>query len=149
MKGQSALEYLITYGWAILVILVVLAVLWYYGIFNPSKWAGEMVTSGSAFQASVVNTNLKNASLGLTLNNIAGVPLTVNSITVTGDVTAASCLVNMSAAAGATVTLPSCTTATTVPIGNLAKFTVSVNYDVTGGQAGKTDPLEFSVKVSA
>jgi len=38
MKGQTALEYLITYGWAILVILVVLAVLWYYGVFNPVKW---------------------------------------------------------------------------------------------------------------
>lgn len=38
MKGQSALDYLVTYGWSILVILVVLAVLWYYGIFDPDKW---------------------------------------------------------------------------------------------------------------
>jgi len=41
LKGQTALEYLITYGWAIIVILVVLAVLWYYGIFTPSKWQGQ------------------------------------------------------------------------------------------------------------
>jgi hypothetical protein len=147
MKGQSALEYLITYGWAILVILVVLAVLWYYGIFNPSKWAGEMATSGSAFQTSVVNTNLKATSLGLTLNNIAGSALTVNSITVTGDVTAASCAVGQNVSAGATITLPSCTTATTVPAGTLAKFTVSVNYNVIGGQQGKSDALEYSIKV--
>jgi len=33
MKGQTALEYLITYGWAVLIILVVLAVLYYYGAF--------------------------------------------------------------------------------------------------------------------
>ena len=38
MKGQTALEYLIVYGWAILVILVVLAVLWYYGVFDINKW---------------------------------------------------------------------------------------------------------------
>ena len=45
MKGQTALEYLITYGWAILVILVVLAVLWYYGIFTPAKWSGVKIPS--------------------------------------------------------------------------------------------------------
>jgi len=44
LKGQTALEYLITYGWAILVILVVLAVLWYYGVFNPSKWQHQCPT---------------------------------------------------------------------------------------------------------
>jgi hypothetical protein len=38
MSGQSTLEYLVTYGWAVLVILVVLAVLWYYGIFDGAKW---------------------------------------------------------------------------------------------------------------
>jgi len=38
------MEYLITYGWAILVILVVLAVLWYYGIFNPAKWEKQCPT---------------------------------------------------------------------------------------------------------
>jgi len=44
LKGQTALEYLITYGWAILVILVVLAVLWYYGVFNPNKWEKQCPT---------------------------------------------------------------------------------------------------------
>jgi len=34
-KGQTAMEYLMTYGWAILVIMVVLAVLFYLGILNP------------------------------------------------------------------------------------------------------------------
>jgi len=34
-KGQSAMEYLMTYGWAILVIIVVIAVLFYIGVLNP------------------------------------------------------------------------------------------------------------------
>lgn len=34
-KSQAALEYLITYGWAILGILVVGLVLWQFGAFNP------------------------------------------------------------------------------------------------------------------
>ena len=35
-KGQTAMEYLMTYGWAILIIMVVLAVLFYLGVLNPT-----------------------------------------------------------------------------------------------------------------
>ncbi len=38
-KLQSAMEYLMTYGWAILIIAVVLGVLYYLGIFNPYYFA--------------------------------------------------------------------------------------------------------------
>jgi len=33
MKGQTAMEYLMTYGWVILIILIVALVLAYYGIY--------------------------------------------------------------------------------------------------------------------
>ena len=39
MKSQAAMEYLMTYGWAILVIAVVLAALYSLGIFNPNTFA--------------------------------------------------------------------------------------------------------------
>ena len=35
LRGQSAMEYLMTYGWAILVIIIVIAVLFYIGVLNP------------------------------------------------------------------------------------------------------------------
>ena len=38
MKSQAAMEYLMTYGWAILVIAVVLAALYSLGIFNPNTF---------------------------------------------------------------------------------------------------------------
>jgi hypothetical protein len=34
-KGQASLEFLMTYGWAIIVIAVVLVAIWQWGIFNP------------------------------------------------------------------------------------------------------------------
>ena len=40
MRGQTAVEYLMTYGWAILIILIVAGVLAYYGIFAPSGFLG-------------------------------------------------------------------------------------------------------------
>ncbi|MEM0201836.1 MAG: hypothetical protein QXR73_01515, partial [Candidatus Micrarchaeaceae archaeon] len=38
-KSQSAMEYLMTYGWAILIIAVVLAALFELGVFNPLTFA--------------------------------------------------------------------------------------------------------------
>jgi len=39
LKAQSAMEYLMTYGWAILIISVVLAALFQLGVFNPMTFA--------------------------------------------------------------------------------------------------------------
>ena len=43
-KGQGAMEYLMTYGWAILVVTIALLVMWQLGIFNLSG----SVSSGSS-----------------------------------------------------------------------------------------------------
>ncbi|MFA6036210.1 MAG: hypothetical protein WC759_04600 [Candidatus Micrarchaeia archaeon] len=40
-RGQSAVEYLVTHGWALLLLAVVLVVLYGLGIFNPSRYATE------------------------------------------------------------------------------------------------------------
>jgi len=37
LRGQSAMEYLMTYGWAILIIIIVIAVLFYLGVLSPSN----------------------------------------------------------------------------------------------------------------
>ena len=40
-KGQAAMEFLMTYGWAILVVLVVIGALAYFGILNPQTLLPE------------------------------------------------------------------------------------------------------------
>lgn len=45
-RGQAALEFLTTYGWAFLVILVVIGALAYFGVLNPSKFVPERCTTG-------------------------------------------------------------------------------------------------------
>ena len=35
-KGQVAMEFLMTYGWAIIIILLAVAALWYLGVFKTS-----------------------------------------------------------------------------------------------------------------
>ncbi len=40
-KGQSALEYLMTYGWALVVIIIVIAALFALGILSPATYQGD------------------------------------------------------------------------------------------------------------
>lgn len=46
-KGQQALEYLITYGWAFIVILVMISAFAYFGLFNPTKYLPSRCDFGS------------------------------------------------------------------------------------------------------
>jgi hypothetical protein len=45
-KGQAAFEYLITYGWAFLVILTAVGVLSYFGMLNPQKYIPDSCEFG-------------------------------------------------------------------------------------------------------
>ncbi len=49
-RGQTALEFLTTYGWAILVLLAALSVMYYLGIFTPPSPNSCILPSGFACQ---------------------------------------------------------------------------------------------------
>ncbi len=49
-RGQASLEYLVTYGWAFLVILVAIGALAYFGVINPSKWIPDKCDFGSQLE---------------------------------------------------------------------------------------------------
>ena len=62
MKSQSAMEYLMTYGWSILIIAVVLGALSFLGIFNPVTFAPKATAGGCQV--------VKNSELGI--SNLEG-----------------------------------------------------------------------------
>lgn len=41
MRGQAGLEFLMTYGWAVLIVIVVVSALFVMGIFNPDAFTGN------------------------------------------------------------------------------------------------------------
>lgn len=45
-KGQAALEYLVTYGWALAVIVVAVSVLSYFGFLNPNRYIPDSCEFG-------------------------------------------------------------------------------------------------------
>ncbi len=49
-RAQSAMEYLMTYGWAILIIAVVLGALFSLGVFSSSSFLGTTCIASSGFE---------------------------------------------------------------------------------------------------
>lgn len=49
-KSQAALEFLTTYGWAFLVILIMIGTLAYFGILSPGKILPNRCSIGAEFQ---------------------------------------------------------------------------------------------------
>ncbi|MCL4376266.1 hypothetical protein M1558_02130 [Candidatus Parvarchaeota archaeon] len=81
-KAQSALEYMMTYGWAIFIIVIVAVTLYYLGIFNPSAnvTAGY---SGFAGMPILSQTCLQNIGLFIIVGNSEGHLITINKINMT------------------------------------------------------------------
>ena len=48
-KAQAAMEFLMTYGWAILVVLIVIGALAYFGVLNPQSLLPEKCTLQTGF----------------------------------------------------------------------------------------------------
>lgn len=48
-RSQAALEFLTTYGWAFLIILIMIGTLAYFGILNPSKLLPSRCSLGAEF----------------------------------------------------------------------------------------------------
>ena len=78
-KGQAAMEFLMTYGWAILVVLIAIGALAYFGVLNPSRFLPASCTimpgvSCDSFKvtASTVSLNVRNG-MG---NDLTGVTFT-------------------------------------------------------------------------
>ncbi len=137
-RGQSALEYLVTYGWAILAIVIIAGVLWYFGIFNPSRFAGEKQCGGfSAFVCQDFRINTA-GDLRILLNNKAGGSVTSVSLTHANG-TAVACATS-TVAANANTT---CNLAVIVPAGTsgntVDQTTVTVTYTDSRSGIGHTD----------
>jgi len=82
-KGQTALEYLMTYGWMLIIIAIVGVVLYQYGIFTPPPTPPGSTGFSQAkpidCKASVQNSG----NLTLTLINDAGTKIRITSVNAT------------------------------------------------------------------
>jgi len=71
VKGQSALEYMMTYGWAILIIVIVAVILYSMGIFNPRA---SVTASSSGFSPFAVSAAVCSGSTLTVAFTTGGLP---------------------------------------------------------------------------
>jgi hypothetical protein len=83
-RGQAAMEYIVTYGWAFLVILVAIGALAYFGVINPSKWVADRCDLGT--QLECVDYQVDSAgTLNLYLRNNFGKDINISEAVVRKD----------------------------------------------------------------
>ena len=69
-KGQSALEYMMTYGWAILIIVIVAVILYSMGIFNPRASVTASSSGFSPFAAGAAICSGSGTSVSFTTGGL-------------------------------------------------------------------------------
>lgn len=100
-KSQAALEFLTTYGWAFLIILIMIGTLAYFGILKPSKILPNRCTIGPEFQCLDYQISGTANTFKMRLKNGIGEVIDVSSITLSSE----------------TATQYSCSTPPTMPTG--------------------------------
>src|SRR4030042_2002506 len=95
-KAQAAMEYLMTYGWAILIVIIVAAALYALGVFNPATWTGTRTTGfpniGVPQDWQYTGTS---GQLQVVLRNGLGKAIDVSAVRATCNTTAGQFNVNM------------------------------------------------------
>jgi hypothetical protein len=81
-KGQAAMEFLMTYGWAILAAVIVIGVLAAFGVFNPSTYVPNRCILSAPLGCNAGTASAANVILEI--QNGAGGEVVISSIAVEG-----------------------------------------------------------------
>ncbi|MBW2990924.1 hypothetical protein KY348_04415 [Candidatus Woesearchaeota archaeon] len=81
-KAQAAMEFLMTYGWAILVVLAAIGALAYFGVLSPDRFMPSKCVVTGGFTCTEYKIN--NGSIVMNIQNNLGVDADIVNITLAG-----------------------------------------------------------------
>ncbi len=146
LKAQSAMEYLMTYGWAILIVIIVAAALYALGIFNPATFTGQRTTGfpniGAPSDWIYVGSS---GEFNITLRNGLGEPITISSVTAqcganSASVTLATDASSTTVGAGSTIEYyTNATNCQTLTAGSSYSVPITVSYTTQSGTYARSD----------
>lgn len=146
MKAQAAMEYLMTYGWAILVVIIVLAALWGMGIFTP-KIPKTPCTDGLYFEAA--DWDYKAAGeFRVLIGNKVGKVVNITEINVTVGATSVARPLAILLPVGEKSNEIIITGLPTGRPGDRVEFNVVIKYDIIEGLAGLSTTCKLSGTMS-
>ena len=149
-KGQAAMEFLMTYGWAILAAIIAIGVLAYFGVFSPGKYTtGSTVVNppfyaqGGVVQADNVKVEVKNnGGEDYTISSFAVSPTSGTSGSCTTNTTDTTITAGSSAVLGVDCT-------GTPAAGNNFKGDLTIKYTRTGSSLEIDSTGTIAQKVTA
>ncbi len=84
-KGQAAIEFLMTYGWAILAAIIAIGVLAYFGVFSPGKYITGSAVVNPPFYMNAWNVKAGTPGIiNLELKNNGGEDYNIQSVNIAG-----------------------------------------------------------------
>lgn len=144
--GQAAMEFLATYGWALLIILVAIGALTYMGIIDVSKTRPESCLLDQGFSCD--NFAVQEGNATLRVQNNFGRELTLDSVIFTAeDVTCDPIAVNARLDANDQAQLDSTGCDLSLTPGTQTKIDVQINYSFTGSSFQKQTYGTMTVNV--
>lgn len=81
-RGQAALEFLMTYGWAMLAVLITIAALAYFGVLNPARFLPESCNLFPGIACTDFSAN--NVGVAITVQNGLGQSLNPFTLSISG-----------------------------------------------------------------
>jgi hypothetical protein len=81
-KAQAAMEFLMTYGWAILAAVIAIGVLAYFGVFSPGKYMPESCIINQPFGCDESAAN--SSGITIVLRNGLGDVANITGFTIAG-----------------------------------------------------------------
>ena len=82
-RGQAAMEFLMTYGWAILAAIIAIGVLAYFGVFSPGKYVSGTAVVNAPFYVNAWNIDASDGGVNLEVKNNGGDTYVVSSVSIT------------------------------------------------------------------
>ena len=85
-KSQAAIDFVMTYGWAIMMVMVAIGALAYFGVLSPDKLVGEkcVFPSGISCLDHLASAAPQDMSILVTVKNNLGYDITGISVIATG-----------------------------------------------------------------
>lgn len=143
------MEYLVTYGWAILAIVIIAAVLWYTGVFNPSKFRGGNECGGFG-SFTCIDQVITTTNTTIVLGNAVGRSISAGAVSIVGTDEPTSCTADDTLGAGGSTTISpnsrvyiECSTPTTLSAESAYDWTISFTFTDQQSSLVKTDAGGF------
>jgi len=143
-KSQAALEFLMTYGWAILVVLVAIGALAYFGVLSPDRFLPSRCSLPSGIACTdfkvTAGATLTTGTVDVVLRNGLGFDMTLVTVAVGGCTAASSGPATLSNGQQSTYTATGICTATAG-----SKYSGSLNVSYTNADTQLTHKAQGDI----